>query len=687
MMSERQGKRYTSRFKFQVMLEVLKGSKTIGLVPVALVAVLLAGVFCRRAPENGLIFYRFIDNFTTAHVIESPLQRPQAAALGDRVFPVSSSLTTEDSRVEASFGIKRKLMLWPFGPVEINVLFAPPRSEYRYTLPLREDGIIDFGIGIVRDANSLSLRREGFEYGGGSIDFLILMESAGQKKVVFQQRLMMPPARESQTVNYSHNRITLPARDQDTKITFITAGSSDVFAFWHNPVFFVPNHKMPNVVILSIDTLRSDHLGCMGYPKPVSPSIDAMAADGAVFLNTYASAPWTLPSYISLMTGLNCIRHRIYYESDRLDPAVPTLADQLRRKGYACEAVTGAGYLYSGYGFSKGFDSYGMGQRDMQNERMAEETAKEAGGWIASNSDRPFFLFVHTYQVHNPYKSPDPYPAMFVGDNPRWKKFDIVAEINNRGGKGFFLPFSSAERENIIGLYDAGIRYTDDALVKPLLETLRRNGLYDRTLIILTSDHGEEFFEHGGWDHTHSVYDELIKVPLIVKMPGSKYRGRRIASIVRLTDVMPTVLEVCGVPFEESRLDGRSLLSVLSGEERNDRVFLAELAENVAELNIPQRLATNEGRRKIILNQPFSKERQALFLPPPRIPPPVELFDLAADPGETKNIADAPDQASFARVLLRRVQEIARLIPKKDGVRGRVSKELEDQLRALGYIR
>ncbi|MGD0783134.1 MAG: sulfatase-like hydrolase/transferase, partial [Candidatus Aminicenantales bacterium] len=150
--------------------------------------------------------------------------------------------------------------------------------------------------------------------------------------------------------------------------------------------------------------------------------------------------------------------------------------------------------------------------------------------WLGKNSDKPFFLFLHTYQVHYPYKSPDPYPERFLGRDSSGKKFVVQREL--RASTELFNAYGEAERKNIVGLYDAGIRYTDDALIKPVVDALRRLGVYDRTLIVVTSDHGEEFFDHRGWTHTHGVYDELLRIPLIVKMPGSKFKASRIDPIV-----------------------------------------------------------------------------------------------------------------------------------------------------------
>jgi arylsulfatase A-like enzyme len=206
-------------------------------------------------------------------------------------------------------------------------------------------------------------------------------------------------------------------------------------------------------------------------------------------------------------------------------------------------------------------------------------------------------------------------------------------------------------------------------------------------MIVVTSDHGEGLYEHQAWDHTHSVYDELLRVPLIIKMPGGAEAGRRLDPVVRLTDIMPTILDVAGVPLDPESIDGRSLLPVISGRERDDRFVQASLAENINGVHIPQRVAVIEAGLKAILNQAYSREHLRFFEPPPLIPAPLEAYDLKVDPGERVNLAADASRAAAIRALLRRAEEIARLVAKPAQADGRIDPELERQLRTLGYIR
>ena len=663
----------------------LKPHRSRGLRKTLVAALILAACCapaCRPKSPAGPVVFRFIDGLTSAGVLESPLKNPEAAALGERAYPVNSAVMTETGVGESAFGLKRKIAL---GLLSMDILFAPPRSELRYRLPFKTEGVLDFGIGIVHDVHSAA-RLAAAGSPSGEVKFQIILENAGRETVLYERNLKQPEARTSRTINQLRERIPLPVRTGEAGLRLVTTGPGGVFSYWIQPVLYIPEKTAPNIVLISIDTLRADHVGAYGYERPLTPRIDALAADGVVFENAYSTSPWTLPAHISMLTGLNCVRHRVYAEQDRMDPQTVTLAERLRARGYATWAITGGGFVSPIYGFAKGFDEYHLDQADLMDTSQAAKAGYDAARWIEKNGDRPFFLFLHTYQVHSPYKSPMPYRTMFLRPDARWSRVDINKVVGGRAG--VYTELSEADRHNVIALYDAGVRFTDETLVQPVVDALRRLDLYDRRMIIVTSDHGEEFFDHGGWNHSHSVYDELIRVPLVVKMPGSEFRGTRRSPVVRLTDLMPTILDYAGLPFRDLSLNGESLRPVLKEKETADRVFLAELADNILNCQIPQRLAMNDGRTKVILNRPFSPENMAFFTARPPAFPAVELYDLTRDPGEKTNILDHPDDPARIRSLVQKARDTDRLIPPRgEGRHSRVDKSLEEQLRALGYIR
>ena len=634
---------------------------------------------CQKKSAAEKNFYRFIDLLKIENIQASPLLGKPSAALTEAVYPINSVVTTDAGSRENPLGLKRKHAI---GATESNILFAPPKSEFVFDVVIPENGVLDFGIGIVRDQNFENARgpTAGEERG---VEFIIILEMKGRRKTIFQKNSMLPPRQESRTLNFSMNKVDLPYRLEEARLSFMTTGAEGAFAYWYNPVLYSRASQRPNVVLVSIDTLRADHLGTYGYTRETSPALDSLAQDSAVFLNTFSTSAWTLPSHASMLTSLFGFNHQIYYNDERIGPSLATLADVLRQNRFFCAAFTGGVYIGSRYGFSKGFDSFSERQGDFSVPDAAERAFQSVSEWIGQNQDKNFFLFVHTYQSHSPYDCPAPYNSEFLGHDSQLQKVKILDYLGGR--EGTFKPLSEQERQDFIGLYDGEIRYTDERLIKPLLSRLKQLALYDRTMIIITSDHGEEFFDHGGWEHGHTLYNELLKVPLIIKFPNSKFRGKRIESIVSLVDVMPTVLEEMGIDDKNLGLDGRSLLPLLEGEVREDRVFFADRKSRVTDTNTSQRITLNEGRMKLILNKVFSPQELTFYHYPPPMTPPVELYDLREDPVEKKNIADA--QPDLARRLITQIDDLFRNARPRQAAKTKMTKELEDQLRALGYIR
>ncbi|MBN1224046.1 MAG: sulfatase-like hydrolase/transferase, partial [Candidatus Aminicenantes bacterium] len=312
---------------------------------------------------------------------------------------------------------------------------------------------------------------------------------------------------------------------------------------------------------------------------------------------------------------------------------------------------------------------------------IASEAAVD---FIDRNQDRNFFLFVHTYQIHNPYQSPPPYNEMFLEEDAELKKADMKQLRFYHENR--YMPVSEKVRDNFIGLYDGGIRYTDEALIKPILAKLKTLGLYDKTMIVLTSDHGEEFYEHKSWVHKHSLYNETIRIPLIIKSFESEYAGEKTNEIVSLVDVMPTILDALNIDYSNRYLDGKSLYSLLSEkkEDREDRIFISDLDQAFPE-HIPKKIAINQGKFKLIVNENYLPEDIAFFhYPPPKFQK-LEVYDLAHDPGELVNLA--PKNPELARRLLSLLTGIYRQKTDVTTKKAEMDESLQEQLKALGYIK
>ena len=386
-----------------------------------------------------------------------------------------------------------------------------------------------------------------------------------------------------------------------------------------------------NLLVITIDTLRADRLGAYGYSKANTPHLDELASEGVVFEEAIAQVPVTLPSHASLFTGLvpptHGVRDNTYF---RLDPGARTLAKILKARGYETAAFVSAFVLDSSFGLDQGFDVYDdevAGDAETVGtiaERRGELVTRSFASWAEKrSSDRPFFAWLHYFDPHLPYAPPAPYPAG----------------------------------------YDGEIAYVD-AQVGRVLEALDASELGKDTLVVVTSDHGESLGEHGEKSHGFFVYDATLRVPLILKSAASLPAGERIATPVRTIDIFPTVLEALQVPVPVEA-QGRSLLAVVRGETTETPSAYAECY--VSELNFrwAPLVALREGGYK--------------YIEAPR----PELYDLKADPGETKNLFAADPER--ARQMRSRLADLVEALPPSLSSRSQPDAETIARLRSLGY--
>jgi arylsulfatase A-like enzyme len=319
-----------------------------------------------------------------------------------------------------------------------------------------------------------------------------------------------------------------------------------------------------NVVVIGLDTLRPDHLGCYGYGRNTSPKIDRFAREGVLFENALSQAPWTHPSFATVFTSLYPTQHGATTVGTRMSASFPTLAGILKDRGYATGAIVNAPSLSPEFGVSRGFDDYDFLRP--WHERDAARVSRLALEWIDRHTDTPFFIFVHYFDPHLPYAPPAPYDTLFdpAYAGPLGSSFNIGRAGGDREGRIMQVgSWSSADREHIVALYDGEIGFADKA-VGSLVDGIDERNLRDKTLIVFLSDHGEEFFDHGGLDHGHSLYGELIKVPLVFSLPGRLPADLRISEPVRLLDVTPTVLETLDLP-RPGHFEGVSLKPLMDG--------------------------------------------------------------------------------------------------------------------------
>ncbi len=331
---------------------------------------------------------------------------------------------------------------------------------------------------------------------------------------------------------------------------------------------------LPNILLVSIDTLRADRMSLYGANRPTTPRLDAWAARRAVtFEKAIAAAPWTLPSHTSLFSGLDAHRHGVVY-SEPVPLGIPLLAEMLRESGYLTAAITGAGYLDPRYGLHRGFDRYRYWGRAPGGPNEIRDGADRAIAFLKEARDFPFFLFFHTYEVHPPLRAREPWFSHWSrlpGD--RYVVPESAEGPAGRDGNFRFAlhpPRDPELREPLptelsalpYDLYDSGVASADDHVGR-ILDQLAASGLEDGTIVVVTSDHGESLGEHGLAGHGF-LYDDNLWVPLVVALPSAAGAGSRVAAQVRLVDVMPTLLEAAGqmLPAE---LDGRALQPLLAG--------------------------------------------------------------------------------------------------------------------------
>lgn len=317
----------------------------------------------------------------------------------------------------------------------------------------------------------------------------------------------------------------------------------------------------PGIVLVVIDTLRADHLHAYGYNRPTSPHLDRLSDEGERYEQAYSQSPWTLPAIATMLTGRLPQIHGAGLDPDgRLFPlraGVPTLAETLSQAGFRTGAIVNVEFCRPRSGLARGFGTYDFvaGTDSNRGGRDAAGTTDAALKWLSGIGDEPFFLLVHYFDPHLTYDPPAPYDTMFQGGEASLigRGFGTVEQLFAlRRGE---VTLSPAQRKSLIARYDGEIRFVDEQFGR-LREGLEQAGLWDRSLVFVTSDHGEEFWEHGGFEHGHSHHREVLRIPLIARWPDGRTGIRH--GRVRQLDLAPTILSYVGLPIPPE-LPGRPL--------------------------------------------------------------------------------------------------------------------------------
>ena len=398
------------------------------------------------------------------------------------------------------------------------------------------------------------------------------------------------------------------------------------------------SNKIRNVILISIDTCRADHLSCYGYPRQTTPNIDAFAAQAALFENTIAPVPITLPAHCSMLTGTIPPYHGVHDNGEyQLDRSNVTLAKILKQSGFTTGAIISSLVLDSAFGIDQGFDTYNdqfENERKTEgdsSERIGEETSRFAINWLQQHKKEKFFLFLHYFDPHAAYIPPEPFASKYA-QNP----------------------------------YAGEIAYTDHC-IGLVLNKLKELQLYDSTLIIITGDHGEMRHEHGESTHSYFIYQSAIKVPLIFRLPG-QYESKKITDFVGLVDITPTICSLLKIKMP-SEVHGIDLSDYIKGNKpklKDRHIFSESLTPTLYNASSLLGVVT-EKWKYIQTTRP-------------------ELYDLVKDPHETSNLIN--QQPQRGRILRDRLKQILERAVRKDQVNSKM--ELDDarrkQLQSLGYV-
>jgi arylsulfatase A-like enzyme len=423
-------------------------------------------------------------------------------------------------------------------------------------------------------------------------------------------------------------------------------------------------------VVITVDSLRADHLASYGYRRRTAPRIEALAREGFVFDSAFSQAPWTKPSVASLFTSVYIAVHDVLYtkrvagESARssvLSPKFLTLAEALHSHGFATGGFGHKMHLRPEFGFAQGFDGYDM------DKDHADEVTLAAVKWLRHDDPDRFFLYMHYDDTHYPYDPPMA-SRTFTTHEPRMR---LTGDVR-KAFRAKKVTLTAADIEEQVDLYDDAILYTD-AYIGRLLDSIRDMG-YGNLLVVLIGDHGEEFLDHGDITHDQSLYDELVHVPLIVGGSGlpTAARGRRYPGPAQLIDIMPTILDVAGLPRPPG-LQGRSLKNALAGTPGDPPGTLVfSQRRDITDKDFS--VMVSDGRWKLIETPETGG---------------VALYDRLADPREKSPVSDPPP--ALLDTLTRRIEEwkaTNRSLHDSIGPETTtpLTPEAEEQLRSLGYI-
>jgi arylsulfatase A-like enzyme len=434
------------------------------------------------------------------------------------------------------------------GGVDRAAIQLAPGSQIDWFVEVPDDGMLVFGAGLDQDGN-------------GALGVQISSDGSDGSS----QRIDIGSGWSDQQVSLSQLAGAL-ARVRFRNEGTVDLAVSDVRIVRRVGEVTTIEEPARNVVVLLIDTLRESKVHAY-YPKTrvKTPAIDEFASQGVLFERPQSPENWTKPAVASVLTSLHPATHKTKEDASKLPKSALMLSEVYKKAGFKTASFIANGYVSNAFGFDQGWDHYTNYIRESRNTN-ASNVFGEAQGWIEKNKDGRFFVYIQTIDPHVPYDPPAEFlqmydPEPYSGQVKNRRTHLMLDEAKKNPGK---YTFTKRDKERIEALHDGEISYHDEYFGKFLVK-LRELGLDENTLIVVTSDHGEEFQEHGSWGHGHSVYQELLGVPLMFRWPGVIPANARIGPVVSTMDIAPTVLEATRVPIPE-QFEGRSLLGFMRGD-------------------------------------------------------------------------------------------------------------------------
>jgi len=458
--------------------------------------------------------------------------------------------------------------------------------------------------------------------------------------------------------------------NKNVDLIFETKGQG--IGAWINPRLTITKKKPKIFIMVVLDTLRYDHTSLYGYSRETTPTLDRLSKEAIVFQEAYSTTSWTLPAHVSLFSGKSLDQHGVLTPNDRISTQYPLLAEIFQEKGYVTAAFTGGGFIEDSFGFARGFQFYSNIPGRAFSMNSAERVFSHFKNYIKGYWGNDLFIFLHTYQMHAPYKAPHKYIDKINKDTP-----ENLKSIRNflRESSQYYENIKPEQRQMLIDLYDASILYTDQMLIGQLIDFLKNRKVYKDTMLVVLSDHGEEFYDHQSWEHGHTLYKELIKIPLIIKYPHNRKTGKQ-ETLTSISDIPGMILKESGLEYD------KSIFKTEYGKEKRVLPVLLPISPIIRQF--PPKISLVDKNHHFIYNI-IDKQKLEFFNPPPpkARQEKIELYDKK-DYLEKTNIHKR--RANIIRWFARHLQKY---IEKIHGVKMEIfkgDKELEEKLKSLGYL-